>query len=124
MDPFLFGAIVTFAFFLAAAALGLGLENAGRPFGKVKLAFHLLLFLGVAASAISIIFAVGIQPDRIASTVYHFVFAAGAVVFLLTGIMMLAGKEREKGLVAVHKNCFLLMTVAQVAGIAFILLKI
>jgi hypothetical protein len=86
--PFLVEAVLI----LVAMAIGVFLDRAGRPFGKVKLGFHIFFALWFTVGFGFILY--GISRASVSALVWIPVALMGLAILgqLVTGILMLAGK--------------------------------
>lgn len=125
MDISLAPPIVTFAYFFITSLIGWRIGKANKPYGKVKLVFHILLFLGVVGGSVSMLLGLfASQPLRVVSIVTYSLVTLGALLMFATGVAMVAGKERKENLAAVHKILVWILGAALVAGFVFAALKI
>jgi len=95
MNSVLISMAVTLAFFAVTATLGYRLGHSAKPYGVVKLASHIFLFLlifsGVIASAYKLH---GVMGDKLYSMIAIYVTGLTLLANLLIGICMAVIKQK------------------------------
>jgi uncharacterized membrane protein len=125
MDSVLISMVVTAGFFMVTATLGFRLGRSAKPYGVVKLAAHIFLFLlvlsGVIASAYKLN---GFTGDKLYSTIAIYVAGLTLLSNFTIGICMAVVKKKSRELILAHKLSTLIMAVSILAGIIFLAMKI
>ncbi len=126
MDSVLNSVIVTGVFFVMNAAVGGYLGRFGKPYGALKLAIHIILFLLVLAGIIASVYKLQgvIHDNKLYSTISLYVAGLTLLTNLMIGISMTIIKKVNPKLVLVHKLSTLLMGVSITAGIIFLIVRI
>ena len=106
---------------LAAATLGFIMGRAGRPYGKVKLAFHLFFFAWLSVGYYFI--SAGMFSAMSPLLIPILVMGLGLAVQLVAGISMLARREAGTALPTVHKISASVMLLADVAALVITALR-
>ncbi len=116
LEPFIVEGILI----LASAIFGVLLEKKGKPYGKVKLIFHLFFFLWLA---IGYYFILEETVKAMSPTLISVIVMGVALLgVLVSGIMMLARKEVGKPLSSIHKVSAVVMLLADVWGLVIVAL--
>jgi hypothetical protein len=103
---------------VAGAIFGFLLVKKGRPYGKVKLIFHLFFFLWFSMGYY-FIFAGTIKAAS-SALIPVMVMGVALLCLLIVGIMMLASKEVGKTLPTIHKVSAFLMLLADICGLVLV----
>jgi hypothetical protein len=103
---------------LAAALFGFLLGKKGKPYGKVRLIFHLFFILWFSAGYY-FIFAgtIGAISPTLVPVI---VMGLALLLQLIIGIMMLASKEPGKVFPTIHKVSAVLMLLADICGLVLV----
>jgi hypothetical protein len=125
MDSVLISVVVTGIFIMIAATVGYRLAQTAKPYGIVKLAIHMILFLLVSGGVIASIYKLqGVTASKLYSTISLYVAALTLLTNLTIGISMVFVKQKNRKLILVHKLSTLLMAASIVASIIFLAVKI
>lgn len=125
MDSVLISVAVTAIFIVIAATVGYRLSHTPKPYGIVKVATHMILFLLVSGGVIASIYKLqGVMASKSYSTISLYVAALTLLTNLTIGISMVIVKEKNSKLILVHKLSTLLMATSIVASIIFLAVKI
>ncbi len=97
---------------IASAVFGFLLGNKGKPYGKVKLFFHIFFFawltLGMVFIVVGTLSAISILIVPVALTVVML------LIELIVGIRMLVVNEVGKALPAIHKVAAIVMLLSDI----------
>jgi hypothetical protein len=125
MDSVLISVVVTAIFFVITATVGSRLGHTAKPYGIVKLATHIILFLLVSGGVIASIYKLqGVIDNKLYSTISLYVAALTLLTNFTIGISMVIIKQKNQKLVLAHELSTLLMAASIVAGIIFLTVKI
>jgi membrane-bound acyltransferase YfiQ involved in biofilm formation len=120
MDSVLNSLVVTGVFLVIAAGVGIRLGRSGKPYGFVKLAIHIVLFLLVLSGVVASLYKVQAITD---AGFYPKLFLYVALLALLTnvavGITMIVGKRTNPNMIVTHKVSTFIMALSLVAGFIF-----
>jgi hypothetical protein len=110
--------IVEGVLILAVSIFGFLLEKKGKPYGKVKLVFHLFFFLWLSLGYyyISVVTIKAMSPTLIPVIV----MGVALLCQLLAGIILLARKEAGKTLPTIHKVSAVVMLLADIWGLVIV----
>ena len=125
MESVLNSVIILAIFVGGTSAVGFRLDRFKKPYDRILLASHMILFLfiasGVAASVSKLNL---VQHDKMYSMISIQLLVLTVVISLFTGIVMALLEEVNKKLVAVHKYSTILMAIAIGSSILFLILEI
>ncbi|WP_411727861.1 hypothetical protein [Methyloglobulus sp.] len=125
MESVLISVVVTAIFFVITATVGGRLGHTAKPYGIVKLAAHIILFLLVSGGVIASIYKLqGVMDNKLYSTISLYVAALTLLTNFTIGISMVLIKQKNRKLVLVHKLSTRLMATSIVASILFLTVKI
>lgn len=125
MDSVLISVVVTAIFIVLAATVGIRLGHTAKPYGIVKLATHIILFLLVSGGVIASIYKLqGVIDSKLYSTISLYVAALTLLTNFTIGISMIIIKQKNQKLILVHKLSTLLMAASIVASIIFLAVRI
>jgi hypothetical protein len=121
MDSVLISMLVTAGFFMVTATLGYRLGRSAKPYGVVKLAAHIFLFLFVASGVIASAYKLNaVTGDKLYSTIAIYTAGLTLLANLAIGICMAVIKRKNRYLILAHKLSTSLMAVSILAGILFL----
>ncbi len=103
---------------LAGAIFGFLLGKKGKPYGKVKIIFHLFFFLWFTIGYYFIL--AGTIKTMSPTLVPVIVMGIALLCQLIAGIMMLARKETGKTLPTIHKASAAVMLLADICGLVIV----
>ena len=103
---------------LAGAIFGFLLGKKGKPYGKVKIIFHLFFFLWFSIGYYFIL--AGTIKAMSPTLVPVIVMGIALLCQLIAGIMMLARKETGKTLPTIHKASAAVMLLADICGLVIV----
>jgi hypothetical protein len=111
-SPFLVEGILI----LACMIFGILLGRAGKPYGKVKLVIHLLLFIWLTVGFVFILY--GIFTTNVMHVISIPVAIMGLMILaeIVNGILMMASKKAEKALPMIHKLAAILMLLSDICA--------
>lgn len=124
MDPILIALIVTVVFFVVAVILGFRLGRSPRPYPKLVLIPHILLFFAITygiGECLSKI-AVGTADLSLAKTALLVALTA-LWASLVSGIVMLCFKQKKRRWILAHKMTMFAAALSFVAAGVFVVLK-
>ncbi|MBI3609389.1 MAG: hypothetical protein HY204_01645 [Nitrospirae bacterium] len=125
MDSVLISVIVTGIFIVMTSAVGSRIGRSGKPYGVVKLAIHIILFLLITAGVIASAYKLqGVIQDKLYSTISLYATGLTLLTNFIIGIRMTIIKKVNPKLVLVHKRSTFLMGVSIIASIIFLTIKI
>lgn len=125
MDSVLISVIVLGAFIILATIVGFLVGNSGKPYGILKLAIHIMLFLFVTAGLMASIYKLqGVNNNKLFSTISLYIVGLTLLLNLIIGITMVIIKNVNPKLVLIHKLSTLLMAISTIASIIFLIQKI
>lgn len=103
---------------VAAAIFGFIIGKKGKPYGKVKLVFHLFFFLWFSMGYYFIF--VGTVKSGLAVLFPVVVMGFALLCQIIVGIMMLTRKEAGKTLPTIHKVSATVMLLADICGLILV----
>ncbi len=106
---------------IAGAIFGFLLEKKGKPYGKVKLIFHLFFFLWLSVGYCYIL--AGTIEAISPTLILVIVMGVALLGQLIVGIMLLARKEGGKALPTMHKVSTIVMLVADICGLVIVAVR-
>ena len=96
MDSVLISVVVTAIFIVLAATVGNRLGHTAKPYGIVKLAVHIILFLLVSGGVIASIYKLqGVIASKLYSTISLYVAALTLLTNFTIGISMIIVKQKN-----------------------------
>jgi hypothetical protein len=101
---------------LATMGLGVLVKAKAKPYGKVRLGFHLFFFLWFATGYAFIAPAFAAHPGTPALWAPIVLMGLAIVAQLVTGVMMIAAKTLPKALPMVHGAAAAVLLLSAVAG--------
>ncbi len=124
MNPVLIALIVTAVFFMVAIVLGFRLGRSPRPYPKIVLIPHILLFFAIT-------YGIGECLNRIAGGTTALPLAKVALLValgslwasLVSGIVMLCIKKKNRGWIMAHKLTMIIAALSFVATGIFMVMK-
>jgi hypothetical protein len=106
---------------IAGAVFGFLLEKKGKPYGKVKLVFHLFFFLWLSVGYSYIL--AGTIKAMSPTLIPVIVMGVALLCQVIVGISMLAGKEAGKTLPTIHKVSAIVMVFADICGLIIVAVR-
>jgi len=103
---------------LACAIFGFLLEKKAKPYGKVKLIFHLFFFLWLSGGYYYIL--AGTIKAMSPTLIPVVVMGVALLYQLIAGITLLARKEAGKTLPTIHKVSAIVMFAADICGLVIV----
>lgn len=124
MNSILISLLVTAVFFVVAVVLGFRLGKSPKPYPKVLLICHALMFFAIAYS-------IGACLDKLSKTTTDTSLAKGALLValallwanLVSGIVMICLKQKNRGWILAHKVAMFVMAFALVAAGVLMVMK-
>ena len=124
MNPLLISLLVTLAFFVVAVVLGFKLGKSPKPYPKVLLISHALMFFAIA-------YGIGACLDKLSKTTTDTslakvaLFAALGLLWanLVSGIVMICLKKKNRGWILAHKLTMFVIAFSLVAAGIFMAMK-
>lgn len=124
MNPLLICLLVTLAFFAVAVVLGFKLGKSPRPYPKVVLIIHMAMFFAIAYGIGECLTRIqGMMPVPTLAKTALLVALGLLWANLLSGIVMLCLKKKNRGWISAHKLTMFLMAFSLVAGGILLVLK-
>lgn len=115
MNPTQLPLVVEAVLILAAAALGFLVGRKGRPYGKVKLGFHLFFFLWFGTGYYFIVRTLAASPWTLTSSLV-LVMGIALAAQLAGGLLLLFRKGAHRILPKVHGTAALVLLLADIAA--------
>jgi hypothetical protein len=124
MNPVLISLMVTAAFFVVAIVLGFRLGRSPKPYPKILLSFHAVMFFAIAYGIGECLTRMqGATTDSSLAKV-SLLFALGSLwASLASGIVMLCLKKKNRGWILAHKLTMFLMAFSFVVAGIFLTVK-
>jgi len=124
MNSVLISLSVTAAFFVVAAVLGFRLGRSPKPYPKLLLSVHALMFFAIA-------YGIGACLDKLSKTATDasitkvvLLVALGLLwANLVSGIVMICLKKKNRGWILAHKLVMFAMAISFVAAGVFMAMK-
>lgn len=101
---------------LAAMVFGILLHRGGKPFGKVKLVFHVFFFLWFTAGFVFISKGLVVMNPKKVISIPVAVMGLTILIQLLTGILISASQKAEKSLTVIHLTSTVLMFLSDICA--------
>ena len=124
MNPVLISLIVTVAFFVVTVILGFRLGRSPKPYPKLLLSIHIVLFFVITYGIGECLnrmngTTTGTSPAKVSLLIaLSFLWAS-----LVTGIVMIFIKKKNRGWILAHKLTMFLMALSFVAAGIFLAVK-
>ena len=113
--------VVTGIFLVIAAVVGSRLGRSQKPYGVMKLAVHISLFLLVLSGVIASIYKLQmLVHDNLYPTISLYVTGLTLLTNFVVGTSMIIVENKKKKLILAHKLSTLLMVGSIVASIIFL----
>ena len=124
MNPVLISLTVTAAFFVVAIVLGFRLGRSPKPYPKILLSVHALMFFAIA-------YGIGACRDKLSKTTTDAPIAKVALLValgllwanLVSGIVMVCIKKKNRGWILAHKFMMVGMAFSLVAVGVFMVMN-
>ena len=113
--------VVTGAFLVIAAVAGSRLSRSQKPYGVLKVAVHVILFLLVLSGVVASIYKLQMfVQDNVYPTIALYVTGLTLLTNLIVGICMIVVTHKKKKLMFAHKLSTLRIAGSIVASILFL----
>ena len=123
MNPVLISLTVTAAFFVVAIVLGFRLGRSPKPYPKLVLSIHILMFFVIAYGIGECLNRIGVTTDTTLAKVSLFTALGLLWANLASGIVMIFLKKKNRGWILAHKLGMILMALSLVAAGIFLAVK-
>jgi hypothetical protein len=124
MNPVLISLMVTVAFFVVAIVLGFKLGRSPKPYPKILLSIHITMFFVIAYGIGECLTRIkGAASDPSLASVSLFVALGSLWASLLSGIVMIFIKKKNRGWILAHKLTMFSAAISFVATGVFLVLK-
>ena len=124
MNPILMCLLVTTAFFVVAVVVGFRLQRSPKPYPKALLFAKIALFFVIAYGIGECLTRIkGVPTDTSLAKASLFVALGLLWANLVSGIVMIFLKKRNRGWILVHKLGMILMALSLVAAGIFMAIK-
>jgi len=119
MNPVVFSLLVTAVFFGVAIVLGFKLGRSPKPYPKVVLIAHMAMFFVIAYGIGESLNRIGVTPEMSLAKVSLFSALGLLWANLVSGIVMICLKKKNRGWIVAHKLTMFLMALSLVAAGVF-----
>jgi hypothetical protein len=117
MNPVVISLMVTAAFFVVAVVLGFRLGRSAKPYPKMLLITHIAMFFAIAYGLGECLNGIkGVTTDTSLAKVSLFTALGLLWANLLSGVVMVFVKKKNRGWILAHKLTMFLMAVSLVAA--------
>ena len=123
MNPILICLLVTVAFFVVAIVLGFKLGRSPKPYPKILLFAKSVLFFVIAYGIGECLNRIGVTTDTSLAKVSLFTALGLLWANLVSGIVMIVLKQKNRGWILAHKLGMILMALSLVASGIFMVMK-
>ncbi len=123
MNPVLISLLVTVVFFVVAIVLGFRLGHSAKPYPKLLLSAHILMFFVIAYGIGECLTRMQAATDTSLAKVALYVALGSLWASLASGLVMIFIKLKNRGWILAHKLTMFLTAFAFVAAGVFLVLK-